>query len=58
MFDEMTEALHYPEKFPKITTEFSWYQEGVYGAGAHMGTGKLGFDMVSKDGHNGMVMAN
>ena len=57
VLDEMIKVSHISEKSPKFTTEFIWYYESVHEVGAHLGTGKLGFDKVSKNGHNGMVMA-
>ena len=52
----MTGALHISEKSPKITTEYLWHREGVYGVGAQLDIGKLGFGMMSKNWHIGMVM--
>ena len=36
VLDEMTGALHISEKFPKITTEYLWHKEDVYGVGDHL----------------------
>ena len=55
VLDEMTGALHISEKFPKITTEYLWHKEDVYGVGDHLATRKLGLDEMPKRCHLGVI---
>ena len=57
MLDEKNMVLLNSIKSPKIPTVFTGYREGICGVGAHLDFGKKSFDKMSKNGHNGMVVA-